>query len=87
MIELLFVFFFAAVLVLGAFKLLLALLVLPLKLGLWMVKGLVGLLLFVPAVLFSLWVLSWVMPVALAVVAVPIALFVALLLGAACLIF
>ena len=56
----------------GLLKLLLALFILPLKLGFWVLKGFLGIILFVPALLFSIWALSCVVPIVLAVIAVPV---------------
>ena len=53
-------------------KMLVALILLPLKLGIWMVKGALGLLLIVPVTIVAVLLATGVLPVVLLVVAVPL---------------
>ena len=55
-----------------AFKTVVVLILLPLKLGLLMFKGLIGLILVVPAVIIAVCVAVGVVPVLLAIIAVPV---------------
>jgi hypothetical protein len=61
----------------GVLKLLVALLLLPLKLAWWVAKGLVGLLLFVPLAIVGFLVLTNVFPVILLLLLLPLVVVVA----------
>jgi hypothetical protein len=90
LIELLIMFgalLFVGALLLGALKILFVLVLLPLKIGFWILKGVVGLLLFIPVVLFSVWLLSCVYPIIVAVILVPILIVVAGIISLANVIF
>lgn len=58
----------------GLLKLLFCLLVLPIKLGFWMLKGVVALVFIVPLAIISLCVASTVLPVVAFAIALPITL-------------
>lgn len=66
-----------AVVLIGILKLLVGLLLLPLKLAWWMAKGLVGFLLFVPLAIVCFLVLTNVFPIVLFVLLLPLILAVA----------
>ena len=55
----------------GLLKLLFSLILLPFKLGLWIVKGVFAVLIVIPAVILAVCALSAVLPVVLVVIAVP----------------
>lgn len=74
--------FLLGAVVIGLFKLLFALLVLPFKLGLWIFKGVFGLLLIIPALILSVAAASVVLPLTVAFIAVPLA---AVAFGVVCL--
>jgi hypothetical protein len=78
---------FVGALLLGALKILFVLVLLPLKIGFWILKGVVGLLLFIPVVLFWVWLLSCVYPIIVAVILVPILIVVAGIISLANVIF
>ena len=70
---------FGLLFLIGAFvvflaKLLLSLVLLPIKLGFWFLKGLVALVFLVPIIVISLSAASVVVPVVLALVALPVLL-------------
>jgi hypothetical protein len=74
-----FLAFFGLVFLVGAFvlflaKLLFALVLLPIKLGFWLLKGLLALVILIPIMLVSFGAVSVVVPVALGLVALPILL-------------
>jgi len=64
-------------LLIGLFKLLIGLVVLPFKLGLWVLKGVVALLLLVPLVIIGLNVVALGIPIVLAVLVLPFLLLLA----------
>ncbi|MFQ5510244.1 MAG: hypothetical protein ACE5EO_00190 [Candidatus Krumholzibacteriia bacterium] len=64
--------FLAGAMFIGLLKFLFWLVVLPLKLGWWVVKGAVGLVLLIPAAIVAAWAVSSVLPLVLAVVAIPV---------------
>lgn len=59
---------------LGVLKVLFWLLVLPFKVGFWLLKGVFALVLIVPLTLLSLWAASAVLPVIVLAVALPVLL-------------
>ena len=80
MLEFLFlvaVVFLIGGLAIGLLKLAFFLLVLPIKAGFWLLKGVIGLVFVVPVMIVSLLAASVVMPVVLVVVAIPVLLVIA----------
>jgi hypothetical protein len=75
MLELLIVLgsiFLVGAIVIGVLKLLVWLLVLPIKLGFWIVKGVLGLIFLIPAVIIAAWAVSSVLPFVFAVIVIPV---------------
>ncbi|UCG51755.1 MAG: hypothetical protein JSW58_16540 [Candidatus Latescibacterota bacterium] len=75
MFEFLIVFgciFLAVAFVVFLAKLLFSLLLLPIKLGFWLLKGALGLILLVPLVLISIGAASLVFPLVISLVALPV---------------
>ena len=66
-----FIFLFGAFVVFLA-KLFFALVLLPIKLGFWLVKGLLALVILIPVLLISFGTVSVVVPIVLAIAALPI---------------
>jgi hypothetical protein len=56
----------------GLLKVLFWAILLPFKVGFWLLKGLVGLVVVVPLLLVALWAASAVLPIVLVVIAVPV---------------
>jgi len=74
MIETILIFLGICVVISLAFKLLGWLIIVPFKIGVWMLQGLVGLVLLVPVVIIACCFLGIVVPVLLAIVAIPVGL-------------
>jgi hypothetical protein len=64
--------FLAVAFVVFFVKLLFSLLILPIKLGFWLFKGALGLLLVVPIVLISVGAASLILPMVISLVALPV---------------
>ena len=65
-------FFLAGAVLLVVAKLLFALVLIPFKLGFLMLKGVVGLVLFVPALIVGIFVVIGVLPLLLGLIALPV---------------
>ena len=77
MLELLFIFGVLALLgalALGALKALMWLVILPFKVGFWLLQGVVGLIVIIPLAIVGICVLSAFFPLVLALIAVPVVL-------------